>query len=77
MIENEVQEIEEQDPDLKPVKTTWVRDEKGRQGWVFFDGRLYWLTRIDADTGQVYFTTMTQEEWTGRNKELAERARAK
>ena len=64
---------EEQDPDTRQVKLSWVNDTRGIQGCVLFDGKVYWLTRIDPVTGRVFNVSLTQDEWNKRNKEMDER----
>jgi hypothetical protein len=76
-IEKKVENAEEHDPDVKPNKMVWVKDTKGRQGEVLFDGKLYWLTRIDQDSGRAFNVPMTQKEWDERNAEMTLRAKTK
>jgi hypothetical protein len=67
------EEIDEEQGEVKATKLTWVRDAKGSQGEVLFDGKSYWLVRIDKNTGRCFNMPLTQKEWEQRNTELAER----
>jgi hypothetical protein len=62
----------EQD-EVKSTKLTWVKDTKGSQGEVLFDGKLYWLVRIDKNTGKCFNMPLVQKEWEQRNADLAAR----
>jgi len=68
-------EIEPIDSDVRPIKLTWVKDTKGQQGEVLFDGKLYWLTRIDEKSGKAYNVPLTIQEWNDRNNEMTERSK--
>jgi hypothetical protein len=68
----------EQDPDVpRKFKLAWVDDTVGRQGSVLFDGKVYWLVRIDKETGKCLNISLTPEEWKGRTKEMQERIKAR
>ena len=63
----------EQDPEFRQLKLSWVKDTRGIQGEVLFDGKVYWLLRLDKESGRFFNVSMTPEEWAARNKEMAER----
>jgi hypothetical protein len=67
------EETEQVQDDVKSTKLTWVKDTKGSQGEVLFDGKLYWLVRIDKNTGKCFNMPLTQKEWEQRNADLAAR----
>jgi len=67
------EEIEQGQDEVKATKLTWVKDTKGSQGEVLFDGKLYWLVRIDKNTGKCFNMPLTQKEWEQRNADLAAR----
>ncbi len=77
MKKNKSEAEEALDYEVKSTKITWVKDEYGRQGEVMNDGKLYWLTRVDKETGKVANIPMTQKEWEDRNQEMSERKRKK
>jgi hypothetical protein len=78
MIEKEItvptkEDVEAVPEEIRPIKLTWIKDTKGRQGEVLFDGKIYWITQIDKESGRVLSVPFTQAEWLERNKELTER----
>ena len=67
------EEIEQEQFEVKTVPARWVRDTKGSQGEVLFDGKLYWMIRIDKHSGKCFNVPLTQKEWEQRNTDLAAR----
>jgi len=75
-MKKDIEEKEEQDPDLRPGKLTWVTDTVGRQGVALFDGKKYWITRFD-DSGKAHNVPLSQAEWDNRTSEMTERKKKK
>jgi hypothetical protein len=63
----------EQDPEFRQIKLMWVKDTRGVQGEVLFDGKVYWMLRLDKESGRFFNISLTALEWAARNKSMDER----